>query len=437
MYLSGNQGNYAGRIHSLPTGLTDVDTFILEGDVYVPSVATYISNKWDKELRKQKYNLSGIDTYLSEQQLGYTNKLVYKQTNGQTTTVNAPPGIYDLTSVTPKITEIHCHSCSTITSIICNNNASLTLVDLKNLSGLTNLSFVNCATLDTVKILGITSLSNGVTCENSPLLRVFTCPNLVSVGGVGINLRTSGNINLTGAISFPSLVSSSGPIFVYGIIANSKMTSFSAPLLTTAGSYIIIANQPTLMYVNLPSLQTVGADLNLSNNSLVTSISLPSLISVGGTFYFSNNTGLTTLSANNLNILSSLNCGECSSITNIDFPSLTIISSYISAYGMDSLTSISIPNLTMMAENSVSIYNCPFLTQFNYGSALFIDGVTIDMTANALNQSTIHNIIESINDISAESTTCYLSGGTNSSPDATRATMVTNLNIAGCDITTN
>lgn len=69
MFVSGNIGDFAERIHKLPSSVADVDLFITEGNSYLSTVMVNISGKWERELRKRKYIFSHNASYLTTQQL--------------------------------------------------------------------------------------------------------------------------------------------------------------------------------------------------------------------------------------------------------------------------------------------------------------------------------------------------------------------------------
>lgn len=79
MYLSGNIGNYTHRIHQLPTGINDIDSFTIEGNSYVPIVSLNLVIKWDRELRKKNFIFTNNPLYLNIPQLNYGSgeSLVY------------------------------------------------------------------------------------------------------------------------------------------------------------------------------------------------------------------------------------------------------------------------------------------------------------------------------------------------------------------------
>lgn len=78
MYLPGHVGNFAARLHQLPSTVNDVDDFVSEGDTYLNSVPVYMSGKWEREARKRKYLITSNGSYLSTQQFGLgTGSLEY------------------------------------------------------------------------------------------------------------------------------------------------------------------------------------------------------------------------------------------------------------------------------------------------------------------------------------------------------------------------
>ena len=68
MYATGDLGNFANRLHHLPSSVANVDTFILEGNTYLNFITVNLSGKWEKEARKRKYGFTHDNSYLSTQQ---------------------------------------------------------------------------------------------------------------------------------------------------------------------------------------------------------------------------------------------------------------------------------------------------------------------------------------------------------------------------------
>lgn len=54
------------RLHSLPTGQADLDTFVLEGRDYLTGVAPQLSGVWEREGRLQRYRVSNSGALLSQ-----------------------------------------------------------------------------------------------------------------------------------------------------------------------------------------------------------------------------------------------------------------------------------------------------------------------------------------------------------------------------------
>lgn len=73
MYITGNPSDYASRLSQLigtnqPTGaafvsncLTDINSFLIEGRAYINSglASPQVSGKWEQELRRQRWLMSG------------------------------------------------------------------------------------------------------------------------------------------------------------------------------------------------------------------------------------------------------------------------------------------------------------------------------------------------------------------------------------------
>lgn len=82
MYITGTASDFTSRLHQLPSfnaptgsiiasGLNGISLFLVEGRAYINSglASTQVSGKWEQELRKQRWLLSGNSAQMLVQQL--------------------------------------------------------------------------------------------------------------------------------------------------------------------------------------------------------------------------------------------------------------------------------------------------------------------------------------------------------------------------------
>lgn len=75
MYVSGNIADFSSRLHKLPTGQSDLDTFKLEGSLYTGIIGpktgvtgarfSNVFKKWDKEYNLSQYQFSNSGAFLT------------------------------------------------------------------------------------------------------------------------------------------------------------------------------------------------------------------------------------------------------------------------------------------------------------------------------------------------------------------------------------
>ena len=414
MYITGNIGNYAGRIHKLPTGISDITSFASEANTnYLSSIPKYTYNRWEKELRKKSYNLTKTPSYLSTQILNtfggdpYNGKLVYVQVGGAITTETNPVGARDLSAITPKVTEIHCHNCPSITSVTCSSNASLTVLDLQNLPAVTSLTFDNCTSLTSVNLDTFTSVTGNITFHTCSSLASFSAANLTTVGGNLYLILTA----LTTAY-LPALTS----VGEFGASGNSLL-SVSLPVLVTCTGTFYTANSALLTSISCPLLQTIGSSGLVSNNcAALISALFPSLISI-----------------------TAIVLNDCPNLSSVNFSHVQTVTSSISIYNDTSLVNFNLTSYLGALPSSIAATGCTLLDAFYINSALASDGSNFDLTFCSLDQTSVNGFIQALTDGSNTTTVLYMNGGTNSAPDLTHANQVTVLINApnSNDITTN
>jgi hypothetical protein len=82
MYITGTRSDYPSRLHELPglnaptgtdiiaSGLSDISSFLIEGRAYINSglASAPISGKWEQEVRRWRWTLSGDASQMLTQQ---------------------------------------------------------------------------------------------------------------------------------------------------------------------------------------------------------------------------------------------------------------------------------------------------------------------------------------------------------------------------------
>lgn len=60
MFITGSVSDFMSRLHQLPTGTSDLDSFVTEGRGYIASglAAPGMSGQWEQEARRWRWLLS-------------------------------------------------------------------------------------------------------------------------------------------------------------------------------------------------------------------------------------------------------------------------------------------------------------------------------------------------------------------------------------------
>lgn len=66
MYITGNVVDFVQRLHQLPTGTNDTDSFATEGGGYLASIDANTSGQWEQIGRQLKYSLTNDADYLNQ-----------------------------------------------------------------------------------------------------------------------------------------------------------------------------------------------------------------------------------------------------------------------------------------------------------------------------------------------------------------------------------
>lgn len=355
----------------------------------------------------------------------YDGLLVYtRQGLGDTTVVN-PSGAYDLTFASNKVTAIHCHNCPLITSLTCTTDALLTVLDLENCATLGNLVFTSCTALTSVNLSTFTSMSGGLEFHSCSALSSFLANSITSVGG-NVALILTSIVNQ----SFNSLVSTGG---YFGVNGNS-LTTVTAPLLTTVGSFVYVSFSPLLTSLALPSLTTVTTEIYAGDCPAMTTISFPALVTAGGLLTVSGNFLLSSFSFPLLQVAGSIQA-SATALTELSLPSLASCVNIVTS--PSNITSINIPFTGGVVCFAISATDSTSLTSLDFGGAVMQDGCEIYFDNCALNQASVDLILQSAIDGGTTTSIYDTSAGTSSAPSAGGMANKAALIIAGNTVTTN
>jgi hypothetical protein len=75
MYVSGHLGNFQVRLHQLPTGQVDLNSFNIEGHNYTGLVSGYQITRWNREYARRQYAMTRNGTFLTGKVFNYTTSL--------------------------------------------------------------------------------------------------------------------------------------------------------------------------------------------------------------------------------------------------------------------------------------------------------------------------------------------------------------------------
>ncbi len=194
----------------------------------------------------------------------------------------------------------------------------------------TNVNFTNLVSVNVVSVQAakLTTLAfdelasvDDIVVQHNDVLTSFTAPLLTTATRSFI---VNSNPLLT-AISIPSLISVGT---VFWLTGNSILSSSSFPALTTVGLDFNTSSNPLLTAISFPSLISVGRDFGLAGNSILSSSSFPTLTTVGSEFNTSSNPVLTAISFPSLiSVGTNFFLTENSILSSISFPALTTLGS--------------------------------------------------------------------------------------------------------------
>lgn len=277
--------------------------------------------------------------------------------------------------------------------------------------------FLTTSNLTTVTLLK-TAHDSGLNILANTALTSFSAPNLISAGaGAGANANA---INIS---------------------SNSALITLSLPVLVTVGgtaSFIVQSNTAMTSLV-LSQLATTGGGLTISGNTLLASVALPELLSTAGTFSVGTNAALTSLSIPKLASVTQFNCQSNATLTAISAPLLATSSGGLSMglTGNTLLASISFPELVTVA-GGINAANLANLTTVTLTKYLPTNAKAQNFGGCALNQASVDHILaRCVANAAYVSGTVTLSGGTNSTPSAQGLTDKATLIGRGCTVATN
>ena len=271
---------------------------------------------------------------------------------------------------------------------------------------------------------------------DTPSTTSITFPNLVTLDDEdnGYNFQVNLNYAVV-SYSFPELVEANVDNLDGG--GYGSINSWSSPKLRNVrGSFNLDGNP--LTFIDVSSLETVGSGLNLTGDSLLESISYDSLVSVESFFDMADSClNLTSVSAPLLETTGDFFVGSCPLISSLVLPSYVSNGNAIYIFNNDTLASVSLP-LLVDSGLYLTVASNPMLTTLNLPSYVPQDGATIDLTANALNATSVNAFLaRCVANLAFVSGSIDLSGGTNSAPTGQGLTDKATLEGRGVTVTTN
>jgi hypothetical protein len=159
--------------------------------------------------------------------------------------------------------------------------------------------FISNTNIGTLPLFNDTTQMNTIDISNNPklnniYLNFFSVSNTVVLASNGPSavcsfplLNWAANMTLKDCsqLNIPDLTAVNGSLGFY----NNSFTTFSAPLLTSVGSFATGAGtfafdgNTVLTNLSAPELRTVGGALQIDGNNALDTINLPALTDVGGT----------------------------------------------------------------------------------------------------------------------------------------------------------
>lgn len=322
---------------------------------------------------------------------------------------------------------------------------------------------------------------------NSTGLTALVLPDVEGMTGGS----TGGLLGLTGtpvvSLSMPAL---KAYMSTFTITTCTSLTSASFPNLAMCLGQINIQTCAVLTTLNLALLAYVSGGIQLSALAAITTISLPELVFTGGMVQFGSNAALTSVSLPKLQVANSLNydtiavttvslplltttfdsnygltVNNCANVTTISAATLalsgaiylagcavlttvtlTLLTKTLGTFTVGTntlLTSIVVPALVTIG-TTLQVFNNPALVNFALPTTLKAIGGNIAISGNALNQTSIDNILVRLAALDGTAgTTAYntktiaLTGGTNATPSSTGLTAKATLVARGCTVTHN
>ena len=132
--------------------------------------------------------------------------------------------------------------------------------------------------------------------------------------------------------------------------------------------------------------------------------------------------GITTLNILARSNSSAMIIGYASDLTTLNFPNLITLTSQLD--NNSNLTTVNFPLLNISANADIEIYDNPSLTTITVSSILVSD--YLYFYNNALNQTTVDNILQALVYSGVSDGYINMTGGTNAVPNATNVTILQN-----------
>lgn len=332
---------------------------------------------------------------------------------------------------------------SVTSSIDIENDSALTTVNLNHLLTCEDLTIITSSSVSTINI-GVLNTVDTLNIQDT-VISSFLTPLLTSAQAVTLKNNSSlGTINLSALTSTTGLIDIENcPITIIpftafttstGItISNINATTLDFPSYTNSGAGypISITNNTSITNVLFPVLTTITEAFNILGNDSITSLSFSALISSGSVTF--GGTGLLNIS------LSSFTTGDFTVNTSPSLNSLSLPVLANSPIGIDiegtSLTTLNFPAINNVGSNGFVISNNTLLTTLTINATSNL--IKLLLQGNALNVTSVNNILINLDSQGNINGTIDLSGGTNASPTGAGIGAVVSLGGKGWIVTTN
>lgn len=267
--------------------------------------------------------------------------------------------------------------------VVITNTFNLTTVDLSSLTSLISILVQDNSALTTVNMSGVTRCDGNLIIENCPALTSLDMSSLKKQNGSSNDflIKQTGLTNLNLPLlekaygeflvnQNSSLTTITAPLLEYTkkfqVNNNSTLTSMDFSMLNTIDDRLDLKNNGALATVTFPGLTNIGFHSDILNNNSLTTVNFPALLTSYG-LNLSYNPVLTTVTAPLLtNSTAVLNFYDDPLLSSLSFPSL-LTTTQIDIWSLNAMTTFSAPILTTI-DFEVSISGVSSLTTVDFSS---------------------------------------------------------------------